>query len=392
MAMATPSAAAAAKATALLLLIACCFTAPATLAHPGDHDHPHSHHSVHGSGAGCKYTHGKANWDLTGLGNPQGWTIADGKVDRYDYLVNFCGDVTPPPIVAKLCANTTGAKGDIPFWSTAKSPAFQYWHDKSECHRLASPYVPAPGSKAKPATATMALMDEDNPAAGIKLTFLNGDGCGKTEGFDVRIRRDLEVNIRCSPSDTTPVPAEVDHVYEYQMCHYSFTFDSEYGCPAECPKGVVAKGDAPKVCSLHGACDWDFDTQSPRCACDEGYLGAACEHVCDEAACGGHGHCALDATKGQTHCFCDVGYHYDDSGGGEGTCKEGGAGGGSAGWVLFWLTLIGFLGLFVYHRRSHGESVNPCADVLCTQEYGYGRQHDTGGGGSNYKPPAIGSI
>ena len=46
----------------------------------------------------------------------------------------------------------------------------------------------------------------------------------------------------------------------------------------------------------------------------------------------------------------------------------------------------------MYHRRSHGESVNPCADVLCTQEYGYGRQHDTGGGGRWYQVDDGGAV
>lgn len=336
---------------------------------------------------GCMFTHGKANWDLRGLDNPQGWTIADGKVDRYDYLVNFCGNVNiADRSVAELCHNTTGAKGDVPFWSTAKAPAFQYWHDKSECHRLAQPYDAGK-------TATIGLMDYENPAAGVKLTFLHGDGCGKTEGFNTPVIRDLEINIRCSPADTTPVPAEVDHVYENQMCHYEFTFDSMYGCPAECPRAATAKGETPTVCAKHGACGWDPDTESPLCFCDEGYLGPACQEQCVEAACGDHGHCALDKTAGQTHCFCDEGYHFDgEAAGPEGTCKEGSGGGGSAGWVMFVLALLALAGFFAYHRRSHGESMNPCSDILCTESYGYGRQVDSGGGGSSYKPPAIGSI
>ena len=65
-------------------------------------------------------------------------------------------------------------------------------------------------------------------------------------------------------------------VIEYPMCTYNMQLESIYGWPVEC--GQVNN----KLCGGNGVCGYDHDTSAPRCFCNDGYYGSACEKVGSE--------------------------------------------------------------------------------------------------------------
>ena len=61
-----------------------------------------------------------------------------------------------------------------------------------------------------------------------------------------------------------------------------------------------------------------------------------------------HGYAGNDCTKGPYACYAQT---YD------GLCFLNATSAGP--WVLFVIALVAFIGLFVHHRRSLGQSLNP---------------------------------
>ena len=107
-------------------------------------------------------------------------------------------------------------------------------------------------------------LDYDDPTTGVKLTYSNGDSyfCnGKS--------RSLVLSFYCM-NNFNNLPKDSD-VIEYPQCTYNLQLESIYGCPIEC--GQVDN----KLCGGRGVCGFDRDQKVPRCFCNEGYYGAACE-------------------------------------------------------------------------------------------------------------------
>lgn len=116
--------------------------------------------------------------------------------------------------------------------------------------------------------AEFSLLDEENPGAGVRLTYKQGQTChsGVSSGY----RRQLHLNFKCSSSQIrkidqnvsllsspvqnnshmqsslTPVSQVMD---ESAHCEYEITIESEYACPTEC-----GFGGGHSICNNHGVC------------------------------------------------------------------------------------------------------------------------------------------
>jgi hypothetical protein len=134
--------------------------------------------------------------------------------------------------------------------------AFQYFNDTSNrCASLGTV-----------ASASWALLDGTNPAAGAFLVYDGGDACTMQDGTSKP--RSIGINFRCAKT-VTKIPSS--RVSE-SNCEYEVTFESALACPKECP---IVEG---QLCSNHGFCGFDQDSQQTRCFCNTGRAGDACQN------------------------------------------------------------------------------------------------------------------
>jgi hypothetical protein len=184
-------------------------------------------------------------FDLTPLHLTQrNWVIQDSRntsQNTWNYQFNIGGNCNG--LLPAICRNTSGANGD---WSVSKAPAFQVWLDDSRCQRLGES-VDVPGSY------EYALLNPANPAAGVSLTYYDGDTCLSSRGTGQYVNRAFSMKISCV-NDIYDVP-DVEQVDETTMCQYNVNLNNAVGCPLECPR---SEGIA--VCGSNGRCTVHFCT------------------------------------------------------------------------------------------------------------------------------------
>merc|ERR1711907_773300 len=115
-----------------------------------------------------------------------------------------------------------------------------------------------------------ALLDEEDPALGVSLTYTGGQHCTHTDQFGERLRRKITFNFRCRKMNGIE-SFEKQVIDETDQCGYQITVDSPYACPTQCGFG----GDRV-ACGNHGVCGFDTDLNQSRCLCNEGYTGSGC--------------------------------------------------------------------------------------------------------------------
>jgi len=176
---------------------------------------------------------------------------------------NFAGEnsgyLTPnPPPPPKAASSMTKTTPDACYF---KSKGYSF--DLREMHRLDHDYTgttnggyayrfnvcgntvklcnqqPAPASKWRgskcnnlgdPTTQTIGLIDEANPAKGVRLSFSKGDICKQQKAGQMEIgSRLVHFEVNCDPSAH---PGELRLIKEVSMCEYTIVFDSMHGCPS----------------------------------------------------------------------------------------------------------------------------------------------------------------
>lgn len=165
---------------------------------------------------------------------------------NYTYFFSFCGSVEAP---APSCTNHDGAVVQMDYAASFAN----------QCK-----------SAGKEETAKYALADENDPAAGFKVTYTNGDLCHTNN-----VNRKTTVVALCE--DALELDARVggDQVREIggaKACNYEIIFRSSYACPKECP----VAGDERKSCGGNGHCRYDRDANAARCFCSNGWGGEDC--------------------------------------------------------------------------------------------------------------------
>lgn len=106
-------------------------------------------------------------------------------------------------------------------------------------------------------------VDDDDPTTGVILSYTEGDSRFCSSSRSLHLSFFCMNNFNNLPKDSA--------VIEYPMCAYNMQLESIYGCPVEC--GQVNN----KLCGGRGVCGFDRDISAPRCFCNEGYYGSACE-------------------------------------------------------------------------------------------------------------------
>lgn len=117
----------------------------------------------------------------------------------------------------------------------------------------------------------------NDPAGGVVLQYLNGDGCYTTGS-----KRKLDVHFICRDSilKSTNIPDNAEEfVEEPSTCEYEIRVYSGYACPLECPRNSLKE-----VCNAHGVCGYDNVQRKARCFCDDGYKGDGCESEGSESS------------------------------------------------------------------------------------------------------------
>jgi hypothetical protein len=69
------------------------------------------------------------------------------------------------------------------------------------------------------------LIDDQEPAAGVELYYFDGEQC--RDG----VARDVRIQLFCDPEAGVGKP--LDYYVLEEDCHYSITWPSKYGCPAD---------------------------------------------------------------------------------------------------------------------------------------------------------------
>lgn len=227
-----------------------------------------------GSGGSCLVPFGNATYSLSQLAVNSFWAAQDNRNDDittqipYTYYFNFCGPVGVLPDPS--CA-TTGPGQQVPPSNTWPAAAFQVANSTNvgpddKCHRLSGDIVKSASSSVR-----YSLYDQTNPAAGIVVTYFNGDRCGLTQ-----TKRQMRIWLQCY-NDAVTLPNRTP-VIESSGCTYDQYTKSIYGCPLQCPRTVDMYGNV-NLCANHGVCDYDAVLGSPRCFCNNGYTGASCDQV-----------------------------------------------------------------------------------------------------------------
>ena len=112
------------------------------------------------------------------------------------------------------------------------------------------------------------IVDYDDPSTGVILSYTGGDNTWCKNERSLRLSFYCMNNYQSLPKDSI--------VIEYPQCVYNLQLESIYGCPVEC--GQVDN----KLCGGRGVCGYDRDRQAPRCFCNDGYYGSACEKTGSE--------------------------------------------------------------------------------------------------------------
>eukprot|EP01038_Epipyxis_sp_PR26KG_P013006 gene13006-17436_t len=198
-----------------------------------------------------------ASFDLRPLkvtdSTKESYAIIDGDIPctpetepSYGYVWNFCADVTSTSWPAP-CAKM-GKSAVVLQWA-------QYSETDIYCYSLA--HFENEGQ------LTYDLLDSQNPALGVSISYPGGDKCSATNGNG--ILRKATVDVYCDNVNEIILSAQ-----EPSLCSYHLSMKSYYGCPKECP--VTANG----LCDSHGHCAYDSVNKAAYCYCNSGYTGSSC--------------------------------------------------------------------------------------------------------------------
>lgn len=213
--------------------------------------------SVTAAASSCGLTIKGSTFDLSPLtlSNAAFYTVrdlVDSRTRNFTYLFNICSNI----VVPSQCSSLN---------NSIQAPAYQA-DNNGYCYRL--------GNSA--ASEQISLLDNNNPAAGVKLIYPGGDKCPGN------INRALTLQLMCADIASTQPSSRVS---ELSTCDYSLTFQTLFACPLEC--GIANR----RLCAGHGICKYDVDASASRCFCNQGYSGNDCSQLDSAAASASSAHC-----------------------------------------------------------------------------------------------------
>jgi hypothetical protein len=199
-------------------------------------------HNISKEDIDCSFTDSKtkAEFDLSEL------TVISNTEQSYKYTEQ--AGTSTPTYLFNICYKVTQASKPMPcIWTYSFTGAAIEFQGPS-CFVL--------GRYKK---QSFALIDDEDPTAGVSIKYINGDFCSMST------KRDTVVNVYCANT-----LAEVKNVEEPRSCSYSINMESYYGCPKSCP--VNYNG----LCSSQGTCEYNKSIKKSYCKCNNGYYGDDC--------------------------------------------------------------------------------------------------------------------
>eukprot|EP01084_Bolivina_argentea_P185194 319382_1 len=261
---------------------------------------------------GCNITLKNATFDLSPLhlskqSQLKYYTVKDERsesddLDNYEYAFNVCGAVLEIPkgctnesIMGSFCEDnninqTSGQCNNPPGLTKVNGPVFAYQmkldenNEVTRCWHL-SDTVGGPG--------IWSLLNEDNPAEGVTVSYLDGDyepACGHNRQINISFVCDNDHGAFGIPGQAK---SEIDYstqnldpkllttlnnlhsanIVEEEICQYKLEFHTVYGCPSQCP---ILGG---KLCNGVGLCGYDNTLMQPRCYCLTYFTGEGCKKI-----------------------------------------------------------------------------------------------------------------
>jgi hypothetical protein len=207
----------------------------------------------------------------------------------YKYTFGICNTIAPP----KDCAHN---ENQDHYWSPA-------WQTNSSEEKIGQGtklpngdtkhcmYLGGNGEGKMKRDAEFSLLDEDDAAAGVRLTYINGQHCTNHGGPE--LRRKLKLNFKCSEHTAglqigqdveQPLNVGKNIMDESAHCAYEITIFSQFACPTQC-----GYGGGHAICNSHGVCGYDTDTKQARCFCNEGFAGPGCDQAQEKEGLQGYG-------------------------------------------------------------------------------------------------------
>jgi len=166
------------------------------------------------------------------------------KEPSYDYVWNFCADVTQASFPS-ICSDLQAAAA---IQYIDRADGYQ------ECNVIGL-------YDTQRDDTYFQLLDEADPSKGVSMKYLFGHRCPTTGKL-----RTATVNVACAN-----VQSVIDSADEPTPCDYELNMRSLHGCPLECP--ITPLG----LCNSHGHCAYDPTAGAPRCYCNHGFGGKECQ-------------------------------------------------------------------------------------------------------------------
>ena len=187
-------------------------------------------------------SHTGANFDLrplTKTSKEKSYLIVDGDIPctpeiepSYSYVWNFCARVTAAS-VPDVCSSIHQSAAALQF--LVRNDGYH------ECDVIGNYDDLRDDTHYK-------LIDSNNPAKGVMVTYQFGDKCPSG------VLRSATIDVYCEN-----VHSEIVSALEPNVCEYHMVMKSFHGCPVECP--ITKHG----LCDSHGHCAYDSNSTASYC-------------------------------------------------------------------------------------------------------------------------------
>ncbi|KAK8809779.1 hypothetical protein WA158_000722 [Blastocystis sp. Blastoise] len=220
----------------------------------------------------CLYDRNGVTYDLSKLTGANEYRIKDTAViasENRTLVFNVCANVVHPPRDAfggNGCDVTDHIKKYDGTIETTSDPSPAYSVDSQDgCKRLALDVENRDNVE-------VSLYDRRDYAAGVVLTYQNGDFCCINSLCTITAPSSLVINWICTDS-SFKMPSQAIISDNANTCASTLTIESTYACPTQCP---VANDH---LCNNHGSCGYDLSNANAHCYCNSGWYGESCNMI-----------------------------------------------------------------------------------------------------------------
>ncbi|KAK8809487.1 hypothetical protein WA158_000430 [Blastocystis sp. Blastoise] len=220
----------------------------------------------------CTFSRSGVTYDLSKLTSKSDYRIKDTAVvssENRTVVFNVCSNTVYVPRDAfggKGCETTDHLKKPDGSIETTSDPSPAYSVDSQDgCKRLSMDI-------SNPDNMDISLYDRRDFAAGVVLTYQNGDYCCVDSQCTNTALSSLVINWICT-DNSFKMPSQAIISDNVNTCASTLVIESTYACPTECP--IVND----HLCNNHGSCGYDLSNANAHCYCNSGWYGESCNMI-----------------------------------------------------------------------------------------------------------------